>query len=125
MNICFYDTFYDIDDTELMNIINYDFHHFPLNVLNSLNFTSFHVAESFNHDIVNLYQPILHEPVRDYVFHDELLTQTLLSYSIKILSCNICSIPKHLDSLSEQYLSSSATDLDVIGLCELLPLLPE
>lgn len=110
--------FHDVDDVELINIINYNSHSFPLNVLNSLNFTSSHVAERPNHDIVNLYQPALYEPVSDYIFHNEFLTQTLPSNSLKILSYNICSIPKHLDSLSDQYLSSSTTDLDVIGLCE-------
>lgn len=86
--------FHNIDDADLLNLINHDFHNFPLNVLNTLNFTSSCVTERSNHDVVNLFQPILHEPVSDYIFSNEFPTQVLPNNRLKILSFNICSVPK-------------------------------
>lgn len=109
--------FCNINDIDLLNLINHDQHMFPLDVLKTLNFTNFCAEEQTNHD-VNLFRPQLNDPISDYIFPNEFPTKLPANNYLKILSFNICSVPKHFDSLFDQYLIPNNIELDVIGLCE-------
>lgn len=110
--------FHNINDVELIGAINYDVHNYPLSVLNTLTYNK--SAERSSNIIDNLYDPVINEPVCDYIFNSDFPTQIFPNNSLKILSYNISSVPQHLDSLYDQCLNSSAcgVNYDVVGLCE-------
>ena len=110
--------FYSINDAELDDTTNNNTQNYPLSVLNTLIFNSSSDANRPNHTVDYLNEPVICDPICDYIFSNELPSQLSSSNSLKIFSYNISSIPQHLDSLHDQCLSSFSVTLDVIGLCE-------
>ena len=117
MDIEQYFPFPTINDAELINVIQHDNHNYPLNVINTLIYCNSDFNLS-NHSADHLNEPTVPQPECDYNFCSDEISHKSPSNSLKILSFNISSVPKHLESFFDQCINPSGIPFDVIGLCE-------
>ena len=103
--------FNNLCDVEFNLLFSDQNHLFPLSVINSLKFDKFNFDDSSN-------DYVLHEPLCEYYFGDESLSQKLSDQTLKLLSYNIASVPLHFDSLVDQLLHNLDINFDIIGFCE-------
>ncbi len=92
--------FHKSNDVQLINVINNQ--SYSLSVLNTLIVNSSNEADHPSHSVDHLSEPKIRDPVCDYIFCNELHSQSFSSNSLQIFSCNISSVPQHLDSLYDQ-----------------------
>ena len=118
MEIGQYLPFHDISDVELVSVINNDNQYYSLNALNTLIFNNGNDNNQDIRTVEYLSEPVINDPICEYIFSDESQNQLFPNNSLKLLAYNISSVPQYLDSLYDQCLKGFSVSLDVIGLCE-------
>lgn len=116
MNIEQYLLFYNSNNADFITTVINDTHNYPLEVINSLKYSPNESSiPSHNTDDCELLLP---EPICDYTFCNEDLRHIFPDHNLKICSFNISSVPLHLESLFDQYITPSGVQLDIISLWE-------
>ena len=90
---------------------------YPLSVINSLTFCNSDINLT-NHSVDHLNETLIPQPVCDYIFCNNEISQNFSGNNLKIFSYNISSVPQHLESFFDQCLNLFNIQIDVIGLCE-------
>lgn len=117
MEIEQYFPFFNLDDINFNDVISNVDHNYPLSVINTMVYNPNH-ANFRDHAVDHMSEPILTEPVCEYIFSGEDLINELPSSSLNIFSYNISSVPQHLESFFEQCLTPYNVEFDFLGLCE-------
>lgn len=106
--------FGDLNNQDLFNLFQYNYHNFLLNVIDNMTYDPLRYIDSSD-DFPTEYFNV---PTCNYVFCDEPATPPSDNSLLSVLSYNISSLPLHFDGFIEECVNALNDRVDVFGFCE-------